>query len=90
MDSRRTRSACGDGDHGGKWETSIYLALAPEAVRLNAVRDEHTGQPGYYRGQDVGSHASVPFGEKALAQIETYLAQAVEQAFSGTHTQVER
>jgi creatinine amidohydrolase/Fe(II)-dependent formamide hydrolase-like protein len=72
--------ACGEGDHGGKWETSIYLALAPDAVRLDAIRDERTGQAGHYRGQDVRSHASVALGEKALAQVEAYLTEAVERA----------
>jgi creatinine amidohydrolase len=75
--------ACGGGDHGGRWETSIYLALAPEEVRLDAIRDERTGQPGHYRGQDVRNHASAEFGEQALAQIEAYLAAAIEQALGG-------
>jgi creatinine amidohydrolase len=73
--------ACGAGDHGGRWETSIYLALAPDAVRLDAIRDEHTGKIGHYRGEDVRSHASAAFGEQALAQIEAYLSEAIEQTF---------
>src|SRR5207245_1977589 len=44
--------ACGDGDHGGKWETSIFMALAPAHARLDAIHDERTGQAGFYRGQD--------------------------------------
>jgi creatinine amidohydrolase len=76
--------ACGEGDHGGRWETSIYLALAPEAVRVEAIREERTGQAGFYRGQDVRSHASASFGEQALAKIETYLADAVRAAFGET------
>jgi creatinine amidohydrolase len=74
--------ACGEGDHGGKWETSIYLALAPEEVRLDAIRDERTGRSGYYRGQDVRRYASAAFGEQALAQVEAYLGEAVERACS--------
>jgi creatinine amidohydrolase/Fe(II)-dependent formamide hydrolase-like protein len=74
--------ACGAGDHGGKWETSIYLALAPEAVRLDAIRDERTGQPGHYRGQDVRGQASAALGEQALEWIEAYLTEAIERAFS--------
>jgi creatinine amidohydrolase len=73
--------ACGEGDHGGRWESSIYMALAPDAVRLDAIRDERTGQIGYYRGQDVRTHISAAFGEKALAQIEAYLTGAIERAF---------
>lgn len=73
--------ACGGGDHGGKWETSIYLALNPQAVRLDAIRDDHTGQPGFYRGEDVRSHASAAFGDAALARIEAYLTEAIAKAF---------
>jgi creatinine amidohydrolase len=73
--------ACGDGDHGGRWETSITLAVAPEAVRLDAVRDDRTGQAGFYRGEDVRGHASGAFGEQAMAQVEDYLAGAIERAF---------
>jgi len=69
--------ACGGGDHAGKWETSIYLALDPDAVRLDAIRDESTGQAGYYRGQDVASHTSHAFGRDALAQVEAYLTAAI-------------
>jgi creatinine amidohydrolase len=74
--------ACGEGDHAGKWETSIYLALDPQAVRLEAIRDEHTGRAGYYRGEDVRGHTSKAFGLDALAQVEAYLVQAVGQAFA--------
>jgi creatinine amidohydrolase len=74
--------ACGGGDHGGKWETSIYLALAPDGVRLDAIRDERTGKDGYYRGQDVRSHASAAFGEQALARIEAYLKVTISKALA--------
>jgi creatinine amidohydrolase len=74
--------ACGGGDHAGKWETSIYLALDPDAVRLAAIRDESTGQAGYYRGQDVRSHTSLAFGTEALAQVQAYLSQAVARALA--------
>ena len=74
--------ACGEGDHGGKWESSIYMALNPDGVRLDAVRDERTGRPGYYRGRDVCSHASQAFGEEALAQVEAYLSAAIARALA--------
>jgi creatinine amidohydrolase len=72
--------ACGEGDHGGKWETSIYMALAAERVRLDAIRDERTGQAGHYRGQDVRGQASAALGEKALMLIEAYLTEAISEA----------
>ena len=75
--------ACGDGDHGGKWETSIYMAVAPGAARLDAVREDRTGEPGIYRGQNVPEHSSVEFGEKALAQVEAYLAEAIGRERTG-------
>jgi creatinine amidohydrolase len=75
--------ACGGGDHGGKWETSIYMALVPTGVRLDAIRDERSGQAGYYRGHDVRGHTSAEFGDAALTQIEAYLDEAVQWAFGG-------
>jgi creatinine amidohydrolase len=74
--------ACGDGDHGGRWETSIALALAPEIVRLEAIRDEQTGQAGWYRGQEVLRSASAEFGREALARIRAYLTAAIERALA--------
>ena len=74
--------ACGEGDHAGKWETSIYLALDPQAVRLDAIRDESTGRAGHYRGLDVRSHASEAFGREALARVEAYLAREVGRALA--------
>jgi hypothetical protein len=51
-------------------------------VRLDAIRDESTGEAGHYRGQDVRSHTSHAFGMEALAQVEAYLSKAVAQAFA--------
>jgi hypothetical protein len=45
------------------------------------VRDDRTGQAGFYRGEDVRGHASGAFGEQAMAQVEDYLAGAIERAF---------
>ncbi|MBT3267944.1 creatininase family protein [Candidatus Poribacteria bacterium] len=73
--------ACGGGDHGGKWETSIFMALREGGARLEAVADRRTGEPGHYRGQRVGETASVALGEWALGRIEEYLRDAVDDAF---------
>ncbi len=73
--------ACGGGgDHGGKWETSIFMALRGGGARLAAVADRATGEPGHYRGQRVRETASVALGEWALRRIEEYLTLAVDQA----------
>lgn len=73
--------ACGGGDHGGRWETSIGLALDAGWVRLEAVRDDESGEPGSYRGERVGELASATFGEEALHGVEGFLSVAVESAF---------
>ncbi len=73
--------ACGGGgDHGGKWETSIFMALRPGRARLSAVADRSTGEAGHYRGQRVRETASVALGEWALRRIEEYLTLAVDEA----------
>ncbi|HUU27686.1 MAG TPA: creatininase family protein [archaeon] len=74
--------ACGGGDHGGKWETSIYMALVPDGVRLDAIRDEKTGKAGYYRGQPVLKDTSLDLGRKALGMIEAYLTREVDRALN--------
>jgi len=73
--------ACGGGgDHGGKWETSIFMALRPGAARLYAVTDPHATEAGHYRGQRVRETSSVALGEWALGRIEEYLSAAVAEA----------
>lgn len=71
--------AIGEGDHGGRWETSLALALRPDEVRLDAVCEDRTGQPGVYRGQRVAEVASAPLGRQGLARIEAYLQEAIER-----------
>ena len=73
--------ACGEGDHGGKWESSLWMALRNGGVRLYAVRDETTGEKGVYRGQAVRSETSREFGEKAIEMIERYLDAELTRAF---------
>jgi hypothetical protein len=45
-------------------------------------RNERSGKADYYRDQDVRSRTSVEFGEKALARIEAYLTETIENAFN--------
>jgi creatinine amidohydrolase len=74
--------AIGEGDHGGKWETSLYLALRPDEVRLDAVCEDRTGEPSVYRGQRVAEVASATLGRQGLGQIEAYLKAAIEMAMA--------
>jgi len=73
--------ACGEGDHAAKWECSIWMALVPGGVRMDAIVDYKTGKSGYYRGREIRSQISKEFGEKALAMIEEYLSGKIEEAF---------
>jgi len=72
--------ACGEVDHAAKWESSIWTALVPGGVRLDAIVDYETGKPGYYRGQEIRSRISKEFGEKALGMIEEYLEEKIDEA----------
>jgi creatinine amidohydrolase/Fe(II)-dependent formamide hydrolase-like protein len=72
--------AIGEGDHGGKWETSLYLALHPDAVRLDAVHEDRTGEPGIYRGHRVAEVASAALGQQGLERIEVYLTEAIKKS----------
>lgn len=73
--------ACGEVDHGARWESSIWMALVPGGVKLNAIIDYETGKSGYYRGEEIRSQISKEFGEKALAMIEEYLSEKIDEAF---------
>jgi len=72
------------GDHAGMWETSIMLAIRPEAVDLAAMP---AGLPTLERlqrfgvmGQDPVSRAGAERGRQAIELISRELAQVVEQA----------
>ena len=73
--------ACGEGDHAAKWESSIWMALVPGGVRMDAIVDYKTGKSGFYRGSEIRSGITKEFGEKALAMIEKYLAEKIHEAF---------
>lgn len=73
--------ACGEGDHAAKWESSIWMALVPGGVRMEAIVDYKTGKSGYYRGREIRSEISKEFGERALVMVEEYLTEKVEEAF---------
>lgn len=74
--------ACGEGDHGAKWESSIWEALVPGGVRMDSIVDYSTGRADWYRGQEIKSQISREFGERALETIEKYLACGIDGAFA--------
>lgn len=85
----------GEGDHGGKYETSLFRALADDNVRMDHIREDKTGEPGIYRGNPVAEQANVEFGEQAIEIIETYLREklgavlgTVGTGYTGKRTRV--
>jgi|GEM_PF-742523 creatinine amidohydrolase len=68
----------GEGDHGGKYETSIFRALADDNVRMDHIQEDRTGEPGVYRGQPVGKTATVEFGEQVIESVEAYFREKIE------------
>ncbi|MCG3147184.1 MAG: hypothetical protein PCFJNLEI_00622 [Verrucomicrobiae bacterium] len=68
----------GDGDHAGKWESSIYLALGGE-FRRAALRDEHRDRTGYWYSNSPPHQASLEFGQQALARISAHFEQLVTE-----------
>ena len=73
--------ACGEGDHGGKWESSLFLALQSGGVRLFDVREDDSGREGSYRGVPVREQVSREFGEAALEMIQNYLGSRIDSVF---------
>ena len=70
----------GVGDHAGKWETSLYMALAGE-VKLEAIRDDVEGQWGHWHSNNP-REASREFGQQALEAILKHFQSVVDGAFA--------
>ena len=66
----------GVGDHAGKWETSIYMAIGGE-VRFEAIKDESKGRKGYWKPDTDPRQADREFGEQALEAILRYFEGVV-------------
>ena len=73
------------GRHGGRWETSMNMALNPEYVDLSRVRHiEHSPMPSQLKGLDEANlgdieNSSLEFGEKLLSTFAQRLANEVRR-----------
>jgi len=68
-----------DGDHAGKWETSIYMALCPEHVDMRRIAPRNFKDHGWNEQRDP-RQASPEFGKKAVRRIVAYLRKEIEEA----------
>ena len=75
----REQDCCEGGDHGGKWETSLMMALDPEQVRLEACLDEHRDRLGHYSGPNPAGCASAELGERTIARIIEQMAGQIDE-----------
>lgn len=62
------------GDHAAKWETSYIMALRPELVDIERIRDADLGESFWREGAGISGldpreHASADAGEKAIVSI---------------------
>lgn len=72
------------GDHAGKWETSILLALRPDLVDMNQL-DKDLGKPlEGVSGEDPRVHASKQLGENIVDIIVDRLAQVAKRLLTNT------
>lgn len=71
----------GAGDHAGKWETSIYMAVGGE-VRFEAIRDDLEGQVGHWSGTNP-KEGSREFGQQALEAILQHFQGLIGRASVG-------
>jgi creatinine amidohydrolase/Fe(II)-dependent formamide hydrolase-like protein len=66
------------GDHAGKWETSLYIALGYEP-RMDAIKPEQGDVLGFWFKFSPPTDASRGFGEQALTKlVEFFRAQIAE------------
>ncbi len=68
------RSHFKDGDHAGKWETAIYMAVDGK-VRMNKVKPEQGGQLGYWTESSPPTDANKEFGKEVLQKLELHFYQ---------------
>ena len=68
----------GDGDHAGKYETSLHMALGGNA-RLDEVDESQRGQLGQWEGQ-TPLNASSEFGIQCLERILEHFSHIVQPA----------
>ena len=70
----------GDGDHAGRWETSLYMALGGEP-RMEAIEPGLANRFGEFWGDDANrpTQATRAFGEQALAALEAHFRTLVDE-----------
>lgn len=57
------------GDHAGKWETSVMLALRPELVDISILGNDKTMKPIGVYGEDPRCDDLIEFGKKVTEDI---------------------
>ena len=69
----------GEGDHAGKWETSLYMALGGQP-RMELIDPGQANHWGYFWGQENQPiEASKAFGEQALTALEAHFRTLVDR-----------
>jgi len=85
-------------DHGGKWETSMFMHLFPERLRMseyasiidnmkryeNAPFDYHKESANWDFGEDVSKLASAELGRKAVETITDLLVADIRKVVGGS------
>lgn len=73
----------GAGDHAGFWETSLYLAVAPDEVDMEKIGPRNYADHGW-AGERDPRRASAAFGRKAVRRIVKHLKEHVAIALEET------
>ena len=69
----------GEGEHAGKWETSLYMALGGQP-RMELIEPGQANRWGYYGGaKNLPTEASKAFGEQALTALAAHFRTLVDQ-----------
>lgn len=68
----------GEGEHAGKWETSLYLALGGE-VRSKAIRDDQADVVGFWPSNSPPTEASATFGQIALERMNEHFRHCISE-----------
>lgn len=72
------RDFFGTGDHAGRWETSIFLALRPEQVDMTRIKPRNYRDHGWTEVSDPRK-ASAAFGRWAVRRIAAHFKQEISE-----------
>jgi creatinine amidohydrolase len=72
------------GDHGGRWETSVLMALRPEVVNLSRLNSKPKKNPAGIGGEHP-RRASAEFGNRCVEAMVSKMSEQAKELLRSLH-----